>query len=187
MLRLPLIDLAIPALRALSPSQYVAFRANVNVLVEADTKIDLFEWVLQKIVLRHLEPHFTIVRQPRATVHHLDVVADAVAVLLSALSRFGARDADAVGEAFAIGADRAGLSDLKQRPMKEARLGSLHEALDQLAKLTAPAKRTLIHAAAATVAADGKITTREAELLRAVADTLACPMPPLLSDDGLIT
>ena len=40
---------------------------------------------------------------------------------------------------------------------------------------------------AATVAADGKITAGEAELLRAVADTLACPMPPLLSDDGLIT
>jgi hypothetical protein len=158
----------------------------VNVLVEADRKIDLFEWVLQKIELRHLEPNFTNARQPRATVHHLDGVADAVAVLLSALSYVGARDADVAGEAFAIGADRAGLNDLKQRPMKEARLGSLHEALDQLAKLTAPAKRTLIHAAAATVAADGKITAREAELLRAVADTLACPMPPLLAGDGSV-
>ena len=187
MLRLPLIDLAIPALRALSPSQYVAFRANVSVLVEADTKIDLFEWVLQKIVLRHLEPQFTATRQPRATVHRLDVVSDAVAVLLSALSYVGARDADAAGKAFAMGADRAGLSDLKRRPVQEARLRSLDQALDQLAKLTPPAKRTLIHAAAATVAADGKITAGEAELLRAVADTLACPMPPLLSDDGLIT
>ncbi len=186
-LRLPLIDLAIPALRALSPSQYVAFRENVNGLVEADKKIDLFEWVLQKIVLRHLEPHFTNVRHPRATVHHLDGVADAVAVLLSALSYVGASDADAAGEAFAIGADRAGLNDLKQRSMKEACLGSLDEALDQLAKLTPLAKRTLIHAAAATVAADGKITAHEAELLRAVADTLACPMPPPLpGDDALV-
>ena len=117
----------------------------------------------------------------------LDVVSDAVAVLLSALSYVGARDADAAGKAFAMGADRAGLSNLKRRPVQEARLTSLDQALDQLAKLTPPAKRTLIHAAAATVAADGKITAGEAELLRAVADTLACPMPPLLSDDGLMT
>ena len=185
-LRLPLIDLAIPALRALSPSQYTAFRENVDGLVEADEKIDLFEWVLQKIVLRHLEPHFTHVRPPRATVHQLDVVDDAVAVLLSALSYVGARDADAAGEAFVVGADRAGLNDLKQRPMKGVHLGSLDEALDQLAKLTPSAKRMLIHAAAATIAADGKITTAEAELLRAVADTLACPMPPLLAGDGQV-
>ena len=73
---------------------------------------------------------------------------------------------------------------MKQRPVKEARLRSLDEALDQLAKLTPPAKRRLIHAAAATVASDGKITAREAELLRAVAATLACPMPPLLPGNG---
>ncbi len=185
-LRLPLIDLAIPALRALSPSQYTAFRENVDVLVKADKKIDLFEWVLQKLVLRHLEPHFTDARPPRATIHQLGVVEDAVAVLLSALSYVGARDADAAGEAFGIGADRAGLNNLKQRSMEGVGLGSLDDALDQLAKLTPPPKRTLIHAAAATVAADGKITTGEAELLRAVADTLACPMPPLLSDNGLV-
>ena len=184
-LRLPLIDLAIPALRALSPSQYTAFRESVDVLVKADKKIDLFEWVLQKIVLRHLEPHFTHARPPRATIHQLDVVEDAVAVLLSALSYVGARDADAAGEAFGIGTDRAGLNNLKQRSMEGVGLGSLDDALNQLAKLMPPAKRTLIQAAAATVAADGKITTSEAELLRAVADTLACPMPPLLSGNGL--
>ena len=105
--------------------------------------------------------------------------------MLSALSYVGARDADAAGEAFAIGAHRAALHDLKQRSMTEAQLGSLDEALDQLAKLTPLTKRTLIHAAAATVAADGKITAQEAELLRAVADTLACPMPPPLPGDGL--
>ncbi len=183
MLRLPLIDLAIPALRALSSSQYVAFRENVKVLVEADKQIDLFEWVLQKIVLRHLEPHFSKAEPPRATISQLGAAADAVAVLLSALSYAGTRDAAKAGEAFAVGADRAGLSDLKQRPLKAARLGSLDDALDQLAQLLPPAKRKLIQAAAATVAADGKIVAAEAELLRAVADTLACPMPPLLFGD----
>ena len=179
-LRLPLIDLAIPALRALSPSQYAAFRDNMDVLVQADNKIDLFEWALQKIVLRHLEPHFTDARPPRASIHKLDAVSQAISVLISALSYVGASDSDAALEAFNIGIQRAELKGLKHQSVKSARLGALDDALNELAKLTPTAKRTLIHACGATVAADDKITTSEAELLRAVSDTLACPMPPLL-------
>jgi uncharacterized tellurite resistance protein B-like protein len=38
----------------------------------------------------------------------------------------------------------------------------------------------LIEACAQTVAADGAIQEREAELLRAIADTLDCPIPPFV-------
>ena len=40
-------------------------------------------------------------------------------------------------------------------------------------------KRKLIEAAAATVSADGSLQIQEAELLRAISDSLGCPMPPL--------
>jgi uncharacterized tellurite resistance protein B-like protein len=40
-------------------------------------------------------------------------------------------------------------------------------------------KKNLIEAAARVVGADGVILEAEAELLRAIADTLDCPMPPL--------
>ena len=39
-------------------------RAAVQRLVESDDEIDLFEYVLQKIVLRHLEPRFLGARKP---------------------------------------------------------------------------------------------------------------------------
>ncbi|MEE9211472.1 MAG: M48 family metallopeptidase, partial [Phycisphaeraceae bacterium] len=42
--RLPLVDMAVPALRALSPKQYEAFGNNVDQLVKADQKMSLFEW-----------------------------------------------------------------------------------------------------------------------------------------------
>jgi uncharacterized tellurite resistance protein B-like protein len=41
-------------------------------------------------------------------------------------------------------------------------------------------KKNLIDACARVVAADGVIQEEEAELLRAVADTLDCPMPPFI-------
>ena len=46
------------------PAQFQQFRAAVQKLVESDGEIDLFEYVLQKIVLRHLEPHFLQARKP---------------------------------------------------------------------------------------------------------------------------
>ena len=56
--KLPLVDLAMPGLRHMSPGQFQQFRTAVQKLVESDGEIDLFEYVLQKIVLRHLEPHY---------------------------------------------------------------------------------------------------------------------------------
>ena len=41
--RLPLVDMALPALRQLSKSQYALFKANLQVMIEADGKLSLFE------------------------------------------------------------------------------------------------------------------------------------------------
>ncbi|MFO7606672.1 MAG: hypothetical protein R6W72_10270, partial [Desulfurivibrionaceae bacterium] len=63
---------------------------------------------------------------------------------------------------------------------EELSFGRLDEAIDELAGLKPVEKSKLIKACAACVLADRKIAPVEAELLRAVADTLDCPMPPLV-------
>jgi uncharacterized tellurite resistance protein B-like protein len=57
----------------------------------------------------------------------------------------------------------------------------LDGAVDELAGLAPMEKAKLLKACAACVLADKKIEPIEAELLRAIADTLDCPMPPLLA------
>ena len=47
--KLPLIDLALPALRHLGPDDYRRFAQLVQELIEYDSAIDLFEYTLQKI------------------------------------------------------------------------------------------------------------------------------------------
>ncbi|MDP7013454.1 MAG: peptidase M48, partial [Verrucomicrobiota bacterium] len=64
-------------------------------------------------------------------------------------------------------------------PPAECGLNELDQALVTLAGASPNLKRQLIQAAAATVSADGYLQIKEAELLRAVADSLDCPMPPL--------
>jgi uncharacterized tellurite resistance protein B-like protein len=52
--------------------------------------------------------------------------------------------------------------------------------LNRLSQAVPQIKKNVLNACAQTVAADGVIQELEAELLRAIADTLDCPMPPFL-------
>ena len=67
--RLPLVDLAVPALRQLSRPQYASFRALLDELVRADSRLSLFEWALHRVLLRHLDPWFVPKKAPRVTAH----------------------------------------------------------------------------------------------------------------------
>lgn len=65
--KLPLVDLAMPGLRHLSLGQFQHFRGGVQKLVESDGEVDLFENLLRKIALCHLEPHLVPARKPRGS------------------------------------------------------------------------------------------------------------------------
>jgi Zn-dependent protease with chaperone function len=178
--RLPLVDMALPALRELSPDQYQSFRQSVDQLVRADAQIDLFEWTLQRILLAHLTPHFEAVRAPGVRYRSMRRLAPHCSVLLStlALARSGA---DPEG-AFKRAAETLGLPELEKLPAEGCRLEGLDAALDELAQATPALKRQVLQACAQYIAADGRVAVAEAELLRATADALGCPMPPLLAE-----
>ena len=65
-------------------------------------------------------------------------------------------------------------------PISECGLEHIDAALNRLAQAAPQIKKNLIEACAQTVAADGAIQEREAELLSAIADTLDCPIPPFV-------
>src|SRR5262249_21760959 len=63
--RLPLLDMALPALRQMSLQQHRAFRAQVEVLISADQRLSLFEYTLRCVLHRHLDAQFLPQRQTR--------------------------------------------------------------------------------------------------------------------------
>ncbi len=87
--RLPLVDIALPALRRLSPPQFEQFRAAVKTLVASDSKTDLFEYMLQKIVMRHLETRFFPTGRSVTQFYDLRPLAHDAGVLLSATAYAG--------------------------------------------------------------------------------------------------
>jgi uncharacterized tellurite resistance protein B-like protein len=181
--KLPLVDLAIPGLRHLSPVQFQQFRAAVQKLVESDGEIDLFEYVLQKVVLRHLEPFFLQARKPIIQYYALKPLAGDCAILLSALAHLGQDEPDKINFAFQQGAQLltyAAQVELRLVTAAECDLEQVDAALNRLCQAVPQIKKNVLNACAQTVAADGVIQELEAELLRAIADTLDCPIPPFI-------
>lgn len=65
-------------------------------------------------------------------------------------------------------------------PRAKSGLSQLDAALDRLVLAAPWIKKLMIEASMHVIAADGLILEREAELLRAIADMLDCPIPPFV-------
>ena len=180
--RLPLVNLANGALRNLTADQFKQFSDTLEWLVGSDGKIELFEFVLQKIVLRHLESKFGAARPATVQFYTLKPLVPDCAVVLSVLANVGSDDVNEIQKAFAAGAPYlrapAGVP-MELLPREQCGVEPLDAALNRLALAVPIIKKNLLEACAHVVGADGVILEAEAELLRAVADTLDCPMPPL--------
>ena len=59
------------------------------------------------------------------------------------------------------------------------RLGRIDEALQKLAAASPAIKHRVLNATIVAVVTDREVTVAEAELLRVIADSLDCPIPPL--------
>ena len=183
---LPLINIALPALRQMDAGQFSQFSQTLAWLIGSDGKVELFEFVLQKIVLRHLAPKFGQARPSAVQFYTLKPLVPDCAVILSALADVSSNDPAEVQNAFAAGApilrapENSGLLLL---PAEQCGIDQIDAALNRLALALPIIKKSLIEACVRVVAADGLIQENEAELLRAIADTLDCPIPPYLQLD----
>lgn len=181
-MRLPLLEITLPALRVLTSNQYGLFKQNVVELVEADDTIDLFEWSLHRILLRDLEVQHG--RVQRAKVRHRSVAAvqPYSELLMSVLAYAGHRDVGAAEYAFEQARLKLDLARTRLYGRDEFGLAELDAALAHLDEAAPQVKRQVLEAAVACITADGKVTAAEAELLRAVSASMSCPMPPIMLD-----
>ncbi len=178
--RISLVDLAIPVLRGLSPQQYGAFSAQVKHLIEADGQIHLFEYTLQKLLLRHLDVAFTKARPARVQHKSLVPLLPDTGVILSAIANADDGDPAALEAAFQAGVARLGKA-AAAFPLTlhtSVNLADFDRALGDLATASLPIKKIILTACSAAVVHDGVVNDTQFELLRAIADAVDCPIPP---------
>ena len=182
-MRLPLVDLAMPALKSLSPDQYGAFKRAVDRLMQADGRIDLFEYALHHVLSRHLEARFRSPGSSLAPSRSLAQMSDEISCVLSLLSRLGHGDEE-LAQRSLMQAVRVFGKEMKlfaYRPASECPLKGFDGALKSLSRASVANRQQVLAAALDCITYDDKITIREAELFRAMAEALDCPVPPWLT------
>ncbi|MBU0590405.1 MAG: M48 family metallopeptidase [Gammaproteobacteria bacterium] len=182
--RLPIIDIAIPALKQLSDGQFPTFKENLVALINMDARVDLFEWSLQKILFRHLEGHFH--KTPLTSVRHEDPgqLKREFGLVLSVIAHAGATDKSSAQSAFEASAQALDAKGLALLAKDQIRIADLDQALGKLDQLAPAAKSRLLTACVISTWHDQRATPAEVELLRAFASVLDCPMPPGVASGG---
>lgn len=175
--RLPIMEVALPSLKRHPPEIVQKVLKTANNLIRADGRVDVFEYLLARIVSQYLweatNPHTTSVSGKRRLDAHLDDAARVLAVL--------ARHGHERGEA-AAGAYRAAMQilvDDQEVPMPgtEDWINTLDAALSGLDKLRLADKEKLVRSLIEVVTHDGQLIPVELELLRAVCAMLHVPVP----------
>ncbi|GGY62600.1 Zn-dependent protease [Cellvibrio zantedeschiae] len=174
-LRLPLLELSLPALKNLSTQQYELFRSAMSHVIHADEHIDLIEWSFFKIITHNLEP-----KKSAHRLVDLTQLKNEACTLLSVIANAGANSASNAQAAFNKSKSIIGFDDLQLMNESDYNMMDLDLAINRLNCVKPLQKPKLLKAMSQCVLADQEITVVEAELFRAIADALDCPVPPLI-------
>jgi Zn-dependent protease with chaperone function len=172
------LDQAMPTLKAMSRSQYKRFYELIGQLIVADGNVDLLEWVIHRIITQELYAHFVGPFRNSGHIARPAKVRKEVTVVLSLMAAASSTDQAQRQQAFQAGMEIWGDSQ-RQLSIQYFDYQALNQALDKLRHLNAALKAQLLDACGAAVAADGQLRDNEFALIKGIATTLDCPMPPL--------
>ncbi len=176
--RMSLVEMTFPALKKLSPDQYARFRANVELLIRADNRVDLLEYTISSMLLGHLDVHFGRSKPVAVRYLRIEPLLPSLVGVLSTLAYAGQKSEPDVKRAFDQGMAEVGRS-ATPLAKSECTLKNFDAALTSLAQAAPQLKRQIVSACVACVAADGQVTPREGEILQATAAILGAPIPPI--------
>lgn len=175
-IRLPLIDLSLAALAALSPEQFRSFRAAVTSMINADNRVDLFELCLEQIIIKHLDRRHLDARPIPVQYYALHRLGAEVSTLLWAVALAGGTDpaeAETRVNTLLAGFSLGPIGRIAAADLPPERIVS---ALGVMCAVAPKLRVRVLTACAEVAGADGRVDPQESELLRAIADALDLPL-----------
>lgn len=176
--KIALIDLAMPTLRGLSDLEYRRFLEVTQWLIASDTRVNLFEFMIQRVIERHLSSHFERRGFQKIRYTGLSQLQEEANLLVSTMCEVGAENSTEAAEAYVSATE--GWGDGMSR-VEMVDLGELHQVLEKFDVASPIVKKELLAACAKAASRDGDLTSREAELLRSIADSIGCAVPPFVA------
>jgi len=183
--KIALLDLCMPTLRHMSQPEYGRFIQLMHWIIATDEKVDLFEFMLQHAVTRHLAGHFEPDRRKvPAGPERMDDLPAAGNVLLTVMARMERTEESAARAFQAAVKGGNGFEGWSPELLPEDSFSpeEVRSALVEFETAAPMVKKTILQMCGFAAAEDGILTSREAELLRAVADAIGVSLPPFVRD-----
>jgi len=173
--KLGLVDLSLNWLKRMHRAEARQFVAATEALIEADGQVDLFEFMLQQVLRRHVEIGLGLEPIPRIKYRKLVDLESEVSSLLSAFGELGG-GSDSLQKAFAEYREHTG----REIHMSSVGLSDVAAALRKFDASTPLLKNQILQMCSIVVVGDGKIEQTELELLRATSEAIGAPIPPMV-------
>jgi len=188
--RLPILEMSFPTLKRRPISDIERIQTTVDLLANADNKIDSFEFLLTRLIKQYL---FEANQPNRVRLHgskrirnkdHLAKLATVLSILAShGQERSTAQGLQLAQRAFREGMAVAGVNHMNLS-FNDQWQSELDSAITHLDELTAKDKSIVVEALVRTVLDDKKIVTEEHEMLRVLCALIHVPIPLLSSTEN---
>ena len=175
--RLPLMEVALPSLKRHPPKFIHKVQKTVDALIHADGRVDVFEYLLARVVSRYLWESMNPQSVRNAGRKKLPGLETEAAMVIAILARHGHQNEEGTRRAFKRGMSQVTSGAVPALPATDDWIESLDDALAKLDKLRLADKEILVRSLIETVTADGNLVAAELELLRAVCAMLHVPVP----------
>lgn len=171
----PLIQLAVPALKNLSAEQYAAFNASMLQFIQADENFSFKEWILHQLLVTQVGARYNTLPAGGAEAPAYSEMRAAANTALSFLARLDPDEKNS-GEAFALGLKHMYLpsAPMPDTPTRE----NVGEALETMRRCSKLVRDNFLYGAVAVVAYNKALSEEEDLFLRAVSLCLSRLIPP---------
>ncbi|MDQ1363395.1 MAG: hypothetical protein QG652_1256, partial [Pseudomonadota bacterium] len=175
-MRLPLVDMALPQLKRMDATQRQEFIATLAKNILADKRYTLSEFVILVIIRQHLSAKSG--HADRVKYHSFRPLLEDVRILLSMMVLCSGQSPEIKKRAWqrAIKTFSKDMNEMKESAVSPLQVGASLEKIRHTPMLL---RKNFIDVCVDLITDDGIIMPAEAELLRAICESIDCPMPPL--------
>ncbi len=179
--RLPLLEIAFPALRLRPAAQLEYLVELASRLIDVDGRVDLYEYCFYRVLRIGLGQAVDPARQHGPRHRAKRELRQAATDLLTVVADYGHRDSTSAARAFEAGLAFFGkwAQDRRFESKERYSLRALERSLDLLTGLNGKGRRVVVRAVTAVAVHDNLVTTAETELIRTVCASLDVPLPLL--------
>jgi Zn-dependent protease with chaperone function len=173
--KLALVDLSLSWLRKMSRAEAADFVKASQALIEADGEVNLFEFMLQKVIERHVCIGLGLKQVPAMRYRRIEELEMGLARLLGVFAVLAGGE-----DPLAAAAEEYRGHTGRELPRVGGGLRDVASALAEMDAATPLVKQQVLRLCGLVITDDGAVGDSELELIRATAEAIGAPIPPLV-------